>query len=113
LDLENLFFHLVFLGNKIYISFISIVGMVVGAKRSSNNSSNKSTKVSAVVRKNLELKEGIFKELGKSDKPLSTSDLTVLLGKAWHTIDRTCLMLQIDGRIDGFKVGKMNLWRLK
>ena len=35
------------------------------------------------------------------------------LNKAWHTIDRACLMLQIEGKIDGFRIGKMNLWRLK
>ena len=74
-----------------------------------NRSINKST----VVRKNKELKESILKLIKSSKIPLSTSDLSRKLGKAWHTIDRACLMLQIDGKIIGFKVGKMNLWRIK
>jgi hypothetical protein len=73
------------------------------------NSTNKGT----VVRKKEELKEKIIESLKNSNNPLSTSDLDSLLKKAWHTIDRTCLMLQIDGKIEGFKVGKMNLWRIK
>jgi len=59
------------------------------------------------------LKEDIVKILKSTDKPLSTSDLSNKIGKAWHTIDRACLMLQIEGKVDGFKIGKMNLWRPK
>ena len=79
--------------------------MVVDTKKGTNNST--------VVRKNLKLKEDIIASLKNSINPKSTSDLSLNLDKAWHTIDRTCLMLQIDGRVDGFKVGKMNLWRIK
>jgi hypothetical protein len=64
-------------------------------------------------RPKIDVKGDIVKELKGTDKPLSTSDLANSLKKAWHTIDRACLMLQIDGKLDGFKVGKMNLWRLK
>jgi hypothetical protein len=77
------------------------------------NGTNKSTNVSAVVRKNIELKEDILKILKESDNPKSTSDLSLELKKAWHTIDRACLKLQIDLKVDGFKIGKMNLWRVK
>lgn len=75
--------------------------MVVGAVKS------------ASVRKKEVLKEEIIRILKKSEHPISTSDLVVQLRKSWHTIDRTCLMLQIDGKVDGFKIGKMNLWRVK
>ena len=75
---------------------------------------------SAVVRKKdmrgrskLNVKVDIIRILKKSKKPISTSDLMIELKKAWHTIDRGCLMLQIDGKIEGFKVGKMNLWEIK
>jgi hypothetical protein len=71
------------------------------------------TNKSTVVRKKEEFKEKIVELLKKSENPLSTSDLVVKLEKAWHTIDRTCLMLQIEGKVQGFKVGKMNLWRIK
>ena len=77
------------------------------------NGANKGTNNSAVVRKNQKLKEDIVRILNQSDNPKSTSDISFLLDKAWHTIDRTCMMLQIGGKLDGFKVGKMNLWRVK
>jgi len=64
-------------------------------------------------RPKIDVKGDIGKELEATDKPLSTSDLSASLSRAWHTIDRACLMLQIDGKVDGFKIGKMNLWRLK
>jgi hypothetical protein len=76
-----------------------------GTKARTNNST--------VVRKIEELKEQILSYLQNSENPLSTSDLVTKLEKAWHTVDRTCLMLQIEGKILGFKVGKMNLWRIK
>ncbi len=60
-------------------------------------------------RPKLDIKKDILKQLKATDNPLSTSDLSASLKKAWHTIDRACLMLQIDGKVDGFKTGKMNL----
>jgi hypothetical protein len=68
---------------------------------------------SAAVRKKRDFEEKIIFYLKESKNPLSTSDLAGKLDKAWHTIDRGCLMLQIEGKLEGFKVGKMNLWRLK
>jgi len=69
--------------------------------------------IGTIIRKKNELKEEILILLKETKNPLSTSDILIKLDKSWHTIDRACLMLQIDGKIDGFKVGKMNLWRLK
>jgi hypothetical protein len=74
---------------------------------------NNSAGVRKKGRPKIDIKADIFREIKATDKPLSTSDLAFRLGKAWHTIDRACLMLQIDGKIDGFKIGKMNLWRLE
>ena len=64
-------------------------------------------------RPKLDVKKEILKKLKTAKNPLSTSDLSASLKKAWHTIDRACLMLQIEKKIIGFKVGKMNLWRMK
>ena len=70
------------------------------------------TKVGTTARKKEKLKGEIVDILKHSENPVSTSDLTAQLRKAWHTIDRTCLMLQIEGKIQGFKIGNMNLWRV-
>ena len=66
-----------------------------------------------IGRPKLDIKKQILEVLKKSDNPVSTSDLARELEYAWHTIDRACLMLQIDGKIEGFRIGKMNLWRVK
>jgi hypothetical protein len=84
-----------------------------GTKKSINSNTDNNTIKSSVVRKKDKLLENITKEIANSANPLSTSDLTVRLDKAWHTIDRACLMLQIQGKLEGFRVGKMNLWKLK
>ena len=86
--------------------------MKKGINKGTNNSSNSHFNNGANVCTMDDLPESITDELKKSANPLSTSDLTFKLGKAWHTIDRACLMLQIAGKIEGFRVGKMNLWRV-
>jgi len=73
---------------------------------------NNSTVVRKKGRPKIDIKRDILKLIKSSKVPLSTSDISRELKKAWHTIDRACLMLQIDKKIVGFKVGKMNLWRL-
>lgn len=74
---------------------------------------NVGTNKSASVCKKEILSRNILSELKKSQNPVSTSDLCSKLGKAWHTIDRACLMLQVADEVDGFKIGNMNLWRTK
>jgi len=68
-------------------------------------------KDSTVVRKNKLLRSKILSLIKNSKIPLSTSDIARKLKKAWHTIDRNCLKRQIENKILGFRVGKMNLWR--
>ncbi len=74
---------------------------------------NNSTTIRKKGRPKLDIKGDILKCIRDSVNPLSTSDLCLKTDKAWHTIDRACLMLQLEGKLDGFRVGKMNLWRLK
>lgn len=88
-------------------------GSYNGINKSTIKSVSNRTVKSASVRKKEKLSGGILIELKKSTNPISTSDLCVKLDKAWHTIDRACLILQVDGKIDGFKIGNMNIWRLK
>lgn len=66
-----------------------------------------------VNRKKDELKEAVFKVLKKVERPISTQDISLELSKPWHSIQTRCLMLQIDGRVNGFRVGRMNLWQAK
>lgn len=90
-----------------------MIFILFGMNNSTNKSANNRTNKSANNRskKGDELKKDIVDSLKQSEIPLSTSDLSFKLKKAWHTIDRACLMLQIENKVQGFKVGKMNLWR--
>ena len=52
----------------------------------------------------------ILKIIRNSVIPVSTREIGLKIDRAWHTIQTHCLKLQIDGKINGFKVGNMNLW---
>lgn len=78
-----------------------------------NKSSNNNTIIRKKGRPMVNIKDEILNILKNSSNPMSTSDLTSKLNRAWHTIDRACLMLQVEDKVYGFKIGKMNLWRLK
>ena len=59
----------------------------------------------------IELEDGITGvKLEITDKPVSTREVGLKIDRAWHSIQTHCLKLQIEGKIDGFKVGNMNLW---
>ena len=65
-----------------------------------------------VKKKRDELKENILKLLKKVGQPVSTHDIAIELSKPWHSVQTRCLMLQVDGKVAGFRVGRMNLWQI-
>lgn len=58
-----------------------------------------------------ELKESILKLLKKAERPISTQEISVELNKPWHSVQTRCLMLQVDKKVVGFRVGRINLWQ--
>lgn len=58
------------------------------------------------------VQEGILDTLSKSQKPKSTQEIADELSKPWHSIQTRCLKLQIEGKLNGFRVGRMNLWQI-
>lgn len=50
--------------------------------------------------------------IGKSNKPMATQEIADLIEKPWHSVQTRCLKLQIDGKIMGFRVGRINLWQV-
>jgi Mn-dependent DtxR family transcriptional regulator len=70
-----------------------------------------STSKSTIKRQNIFA--SIIDAVKKSELPISTTDISNKINKSWHTVDRHCLKLQIDGKITGFKIGNMNLWAMK
>ena len=45
-----------------------------------------------------------------STKPMATQEIADELEKPWHSIQTRCLKLQIEGKVTGFRVGRINLW---
>lgn len=66
---------------------------------------------SAVNRKNIQ--ESILAILSKSEKPLSTTELSSHLDKSWHTVIRYCLDLEIQGKVFKFSLGRVSAWQIK
>lgn len=48
--------------------------------------------------------------IGKEVKPVSTRDLSLRTKLSWHTVINHCLRLQLEGRLDGYKIGNLNVW---
>lgn len=57
-----------------------------------------------------EIEEKILQIIESSEKPVSTREICLKIGRAWHSVNTHCLRLQLAGKINGFKVGNMNLW---
>jgi hypothetical protein len=58
----------------------------------------------------LNIRSNIMKIVEKSQRPVSTQEIGDQIDRAWHSIQMHCLKLQLEGKIDGFRVGNMNLW---
>lgn len=57
--------------------------------------------------------EEILNTIEDSKNPLSTRDLALKIGRAWHSVQVHCLKLQLKGKINGFTVTNINIWELK
>jgi hypothetical protein len=66
-----------------------------------------------IMKIGIKIQKDIINLLALYDRPLSTRELAIDLGRAWHSIQNNCLRLQLAGRIRGFRVGNMNLWEQK
>ena len=59
------------------------------------------------------LKKDILIYIKGNSNPISTQDISLKLEKPWHSIQTRCLKLQLDNKITGFRVGRINLWQTK
>jgi len=55
----------------------------------------------------------IIEYLREGRKFASTREIALTLELAWHTVNTHCLKLQIKGKVEGIKIGNMNVWRSK
>jgi len=52
----------------------------------------------------------ILKLINDSGRPLSTREISEKINIAWHTADRYCLKLQLQGKVSCFTIGKATAW---
>ena len=55
----------------------------------------------------------IIKCLSSSINPKSTQELADEINRPWHSIQTRCLRLQLNDKVNGFRVGRINLWQIK
>jgi Mn-dependent DtxR family transcriptional regulator len=60
-----------------------------------------------------ELVKEILEFLRQQTQHISTQDIADKLTRPWHSIQTRCLRLQLEGSVDGFRVGRVNLWKIK
>jgi len=51
--------------------------------------------------------------LKKQPHPVSTREISIDLKLSWHTAINHCLRLQMAGKVDGYKIGNLNVWGIK
>ena len=55
----------------------------------------------------------ILEVLKNTKIPVSTRDIALKIGRAWHSVQGHCLRLQIDGKIVGYRISNLNVWEIK
>jgi len=48
----------------------------------------------------------------KQIHPISTREIAITLNLSWHTAINHCLRLQLSKKIEGYKIGNINVWSL-
>lgn len=67
---------------------------------------------SAINRKKEDrVQKDILVVLSKNPNPKSTQEIADEISKPWHSVQTRCLKLQLEGKVNGFRVGRMNLWQ--
>jgi len=66
-----------------------------------------------VKRRAEKIDRDILKVLTSSKRPVSTRDLCLKIGRAWHSVMNHCLRLQLNGKINGYRISNINVWEIK
>lgn len=56
------------------------------------------------------IESNIYSVIASSNIPVSTREISLKIKKAWHTVDRHCLKLELAGKIKGMRIGNINAW---
>ncbi len=59
------------------------------------------------------IERDIIRVLQSTKIPISTREISLQIGRAWHSVQSHCLRLQIAGKINGYRISNLNVWELK
>ncbi len=59
------------------------------------------------------IERDIIKVLSEAKTPISTRDIAIKIGRAWHSVQGHCLRLVIAGKITGYRISNLNVWEIK
>ena len=59
------------------------------------------------------IERDILTVLRDSKTPISTRDIALKIGRAWHSVQSHCLRLQLAGKISGYRISNLNVWEIK
>ena len=59
------------------------------------------------------IESDILRILQSSSKPISTRDIALKIGRAWHSVQNHCLRLQIKDKVKGYRISNLNVWEIK
>lgn len=57
--------------------------------------------------------EDILSVLNQLHRPASTDEIAQKINKAWHSVQKYCYILKSEGKIQGYRVGRLNLWTIE
>jgi len=58
----------------------------------------------------INIDKDILRVLKQFDRPVSTDEIAQRIDREWHSVQKYCHILKSEGKIHGFRVGRMNLW---
>ena len=50
--------------------------------------------------------------LNQLNRPASTDEIAQKIDKAWHSVQKYCNILKSEGKIQGYRVGRLNIWTI-
>ena len=59
------------------------------------------------------IQSDIIKVVSESKIPVSTRDIAIKIGRAWHSVQGHCFRLQLAGKINGYRISNLNAWEIK
>lgn len=74
---------------------------------------NKRNVLVQLMKRSIQIERAVYNIVKNSNIPISTREISLRINRAWHTIDRHCLKLQLKDKITGFRIGNINAWILK